>query len=209
MTVTPRFYPYPCYTLEKINNHIKEKLTQIVDNAAAQPRTVQTTYASVLNIPPPHANPRIAAKEGIRVRQFLLEGLANTKFSHTDVFQLKTELNKFLENLGLNDRKIRSVNRLRNGGVLVEMDSDAATMWMSNQENRNKFCSKIGPTVVFCPRVHSLIAFNVPLGLNPEDDNHRQGQQLRGRIYNGDEMGQARTQEGPGAKDSSPYPHIQ
>ena len=113
-------------------------------------------------------------KEGIKARQFLLEGLANTKFSHTDVFQLKTEFNNILGNLGLANGKIRSINKLHNGGVLVEMDSDAATTWMSNQENRKNLCSKIGPTVIFRSRVHSLIAFNVPLGLNPEDQKHRQ-----------------------------------
>ena len=72
---------------DKINNHIKEtegRLTKAMDNAVPQPRTNQTSYASVLNTPPPHADPRIAAKEGIKARQFLLEGLASMKFSHTD-----------------------------------------------------------------------------------------------------------------------------
>ena len=112
---------------DKINNHIKEtegRLTKAMDNAVPQSRTTQTSYASVLNTPPPHADPRIAAKEGIKARQFLLEGLANTKFSHTDVFQLKTEFNTILEGLGLDNGKIRSINKLRNGGALVEMDSD-------------------------------------------------------------------------------------
>ena len=163
---------------DKINNHIKDtegRLTKVMDNAVlSQPRATQTTYASVLNTPPPHADPRIAAKEGIKARQFLLEGLASTKFSHTDVFQLKTEFNTILEGLGLDNGKVRSINKLRNGGALVEMDTDAATIWMSNMENRTSLCSKIGPTATFRSRVHNLIAFNVPLGLNPEDQKHRQ-----------------------------------
>jgi len=163
---------------DNIDLHLKEtagRLTQLVDDMAAQPRPAQSvTYASVLSVPPPHANPRIAAKEGIKARQFLLEGLESTKFSHTDVFQLKTELNKSLENLGLTDGKIRSINKLRNGGALVEMDSEVATTWMLDQENRKKLCDKIGPSVVFRSRVHNLIAFNVPLGINPDDQKHRQ-----------------------------------
>ena len=79
---------------EKLNSHFKEtegRLTQLVDKAAIQPKqTHTTTYAAVANNPPPHANLRIAAKEGIKARQFLLKGLTNTKYSHTDVFQLKT-----------------------------------------------------------------------------------------------------------------------
>jgi hypothetical protein len=107
-------------------------------------------------------------------RQFLLEGLINTKFSHTDVFQLKTELNVILGELGLKMGKIRSVNKLHNDGTLVEMDSDTATAWLSEHENQGKLCNKIGQGVSFRTRAYSLIAFNVPLGLTPEDDGHHQ-----------------------------------
>jgi hypothetical protein len=82
---------------EKLNDHVKEteeRITQLIGRATVQPTQVHaTSYAAMVNNPPPHANPRVAAKEGIKARQFLLEGLINTKFSHTDVFQLKTELN--------------------------------------------------------------------------------------------------------------------
>jgi hypothetical protein len=125
-------------------------------------------------VPPPHANPRIAAREGIRARQFLLEGISETKFSHTDVLQLKTELNKILGAIGADKVKIRSVNKLRNGSALVEMESDEATSWLAEKENRTEFGNKIGPSVKFCSRVHNLIVFNVPLAINPEDPKHRQ-----------------------------------
>jgi hypothetical protein len=54
------------------------------------------------------------------------------------------------------------------------MDSDAATTWMSDQENRRKLCDKMGQGVIFRTRVHNLIAFNVPLGINQEDNSNRQ-----------------------------------
>jgi hypothetical protein len=53
------------------------------------------------------------------------------------------------------------------------MDSDAATTWLADQENRNKLCRKIGPGVAFRTRVHNLIAFNVPLEISPDDKNNR------------------------------------
>ena len=150
------------------------RLTQLIDKAAVQPRTNPTgTYAAAASNPPPHANPRVAAKEGIKARQFLLEGLTNTKFSHTDTTQLKAEFNTILGTLGLSEGRIRSVNKIRNGGTLIEMDSDGATAWLTKQENRNGFCSKVGPTVIFRARIYSLIAFNVPLDIDPENQNHR------------------------------------
>ena len=163
---------------EKLSDHFKEseeRLSQLIDKVATQPAQVQqTTYASVISNPPPHANPRVAAKEGIKARQFLFDGIANTKYSHTDVFQLKTELNNALGGLGLKNGRIRSINRLRNDGTLVEMDSDEATKWLTEPKNQTKFCEKIGPGVSFRARVHSLIAFNVPLALAPEDKSHQQ-----------------------------------
>lgn len=163
---------------EKLNEQYEQnevRFAQFMDKMAAQPRNNQpATYASVMANPPPHANPRVAAKEGIKARQFLIEGLTDTKFSHSDVTQLKAEFNKFLGALGLVDGKIRSVSKLRNGGTLLEMDSDAAATWITKQKNCNSFCSKIGPTVVFRVRVHSLIAFNVPLDIDPENLRHRQ-----------------------------------
>ena len=54
------------------------------------------------------------------------------------------------------------------------MDSDASAAWLTEQENRDNTCSKIGPGVSFRSRVHNLIAFNVPLGISPENQNHLQ-----------------------------------
>jgi hypothetical protein len=166
---------------EKIDRHIKDaedRLAEALNKVTTQPQQVKSTassYASILGTtPPPHANPRLAAKEGIKARQFVIEGISNTKFFHLDVFQLKTELNKLLDGLGITAGKVRSASKLRNGGTLVELDSDESTAWLMDQENRVKLCRKIGPDVTFKTRTHSIIAFNVPLAINPEDRKHRQ-----------------------------------
>ena len=161
---------------EKLNKHFKEtegRLTQIINRAVDQPRQPQQAmYMSTLTNPPPHINPRVVAKEGIKARQFLLEGITNTKFSHTDIFQLKKELNNSLKDLGMTNSKICSINKLRNRGALIEMDTNDTTTWMMSQENCSKLCSKIGPSVIFCSRVHNLIAFNLLLGIDPENKDH-------------------------------------
>ena len=162
---------------DKINIHLKEsedRLLKIVNEVTSQTKQAQpNSYAAILATPPPHANPKIAAKEGIKARQFLIEGINNTKLAHLDAFQLKTELNKLLLEIGLTNGKIRSASSLRNGGTLIELDSDDSTSWMTNQDNRNKFSNKIGPNVVFKTRAHSIIAFNVPIAINPDNIEHR------------------------------------
>jgi hypothetical protein len=95
----------------KIDTHFQEaeeRLTKIPvqPQMSAQVTSAPTSYASVLVSPPAHANPRIAAREGIKARQFMIEGIKNSKFSHLDTLQLKAELNKILFNAGLNSGKI-------------------------------------------------------------------------------------------------------
>ena len=162
---------------EKIDTHLKsseERINQMLSDAAQTKQAQPTTYATALINPPPHANPKIAAREGIKARQFLLEGIKDTKFSHLDTFQLKSELNKILTEMGSDKGKIRSANNLRNSAVLIELDSDEATAWFQKAENRSNFCCKIGPNVASRTRIHNLIAFNVPLTISPEEIGHQQ-----------------------------------
>ena len=54
------------------------------------------------------------------------------------------------------------------------MDSDEAASWLSVAENQSRFCGKIDSNVVFRTRTYSVMAFNVPIAIDPNDDNHRQ-----------------------------------
>ena len=154
----------------KIDEHIKEAEDRlkipVQPQAPAQYTQATTSYASVLVSLPAHANPRIAAREGIKARQFMIEGIKNLKFSHLDTLQLKIELNKIFINIGLISGKIRSITNIRNGGVIIEMDSDNATKWISNKTTQDKICEDIGANMQFIARVFNVIAFNVPLALD-------------------------------------------
>lgn len=139
-----------------------------------QARPPTNSYALALINPPVHANPRIAAREGIKARQFLIEGIRNSRFSHYDSAQLKTELNDIVTGLGLSTGRIRSVTNSRNGGTIIEADSDKAANWLSSNANQRRLCDTIGSNAEFRSRSFKIIAFNVPLAINPEDSNHRQ-----------------------------------
>jgi len=161
---------------EKINEHAKATeahLTKIASTTSTANRPPATTYASILVNPPAHANPKIAAREGIKARQFLIQGINDSKFSHFDTIQLKVELNKILSELGIPTGKIRAVVNSRNGGTVIEADSDETASWLSNLSNQKKLCEKLGSQAEFRVRSYNVIAFNVPLGINPEDNEHR------------------------------------
>lgn len=162
---------------EKIDSHIKnseERLTQLSNSVPSHTKPPTNSYASALINPPPHANPRVAAREGIRARQFAVEGIKNSKFSHLDNSQLKVELNKILIDLGVNAGKIRSITSARNGSVILETDNDEAASWLARAENQAQICDRIDANAEFRTRTYNVIALNVPIALNPDDSNHRQ-----------------------------------
>ena len=163
---------------EKINEHLKISEDHII-KAPTPPLPSQhdqsiPTYASVLINPPAHANPKVAAREGIRARQFMLDGIKSSKFSHLDTSQLKTELNKILLDLGLQTGKIRTLTNARTGGTIAEMDTDTSAAWLSDSNNQRKLCDRIGSNAEFRTRAFNVIAFNVPLTINPDQESHRQ-----------------------------------
>jgi hypothetical protein len=89
---------------EKIDTHVKavdERLSNVATPALSPSQAgtpaFSNMYASVLVNSPAYANPRIAAREGIKARQFAFGGIKNSKFSHLDNLQLKTEINKILK----------------------------------------------------------------------------------------------------------------
>jgi len=165
---------------EKIDDHIKISTERINSIQAPPPPTptVQATqqtntYASMLINPPAHANPRVAAREGIKARQFLIEGIKNSKFSHLDIAHLKTEINTMLSDSGLPTGRIRTIVNSRNGGTIIEADTDSTAAWLSVKTNQRKICDLIGSNAEFRTRAYNIIAFNVPLAINIEDINHR------------------------------------
>jgi hypothetical protein len=166
---------------EKIDDHAQMKATSIQSNPPppqARPPPdhppPRRSYAETLINPPPHANPKLAAREGIRARQIMLEGIdQKLRIGQMDGTQLKAELNKILEEAGVEGKGIRSAIIQRNKGVLVEMDNDRALEWIRKPENKIAFCIEVGPDVVFKARSHTVIAFNAPLTIDLENETHR------------------------------------
>jgi hypothetical protein len=170
----------------KITDHLKTAMGQLekaaekgyrataVSTPPAQAST--NTYAAALVNPLLNVNPKLAAKEGIKARQFLLTGIKESPFGQYDTQRLKAEFNRIARELGLKDSegKVRSVVCQRDGNTLFEVDSDAAATWFTNISNRIEFSSAIGLEVTFRSRLYNVLAFNAPLNLDPEDQSHRE-----------------------------------
>jgi len=113
---------------EKLDNHMQKFPTRAQTNTAttSQPSHGSRMYAEALVNPPSHVNPRLAAREAIRPRQFMLEGLGrDSKFGEMGSPQLKTELNRVAGKLRLKGNSCSALPQ-KHRGVLIEVDGDDA-----------------------------------------------------------------------------------
>jgi len=159
---------------EEADQHSSPTTTTQDTNGNPSPPQAFRSYADILINPPPHADPKLAAKEGIRARQIMLEGIdQNSPIGKMDGTQLKAEFSKIMGEIGWKGKGIRSAIIQKNKGVLIELETDEAFRWINKKENKFQFSVEVGLDVVFKPRSHTVIAFNVPLTINPENKAHR------------------------------------
>ena len=133
---------------------------------------VTTAYATALINPPPHTNPKLAAREGIKAWQFVIIGPKDSKISHLTNQQLKDLINNIILGLGFPSGKLYSVTGICEKGIIIEADSDSAARWLANEANQKQLCEKINPAIKFQTRVFTVIALNVPTDMDPKNPLH-------------------------------------
>ena len=72
----------------------------------------------------------------------------------------------------MKEGKIRSLTEQRDGNTLIEVDSDYSAKWFANKVNRTEFCTRLGKSISFKPRLYNVLAQNAPLTIDPEDEKH-------------------------------------
>jgi hypothetical protein len=133
----------------------------------------QLDYRQALAKPPPHVDPRLAAKEGIKLRQFFLEGATReTRIGKMSAAETKKAVNQAIEKAGGEGLKARSTTRQSKEGLLVEMETDAGAAWMRTDTNARAFCEALGPGIEIKRRPYNVFAYNVSTAIDPDNGEH-------------------------------------
>jgi hypothetical protein len=136
------------------------------------------TYSTVAATTPPltTSTPRVTrpsptdeavARSAIRARQVLLDLIPGNKtfppnLSHADtVAKLREALKTTLPPGGTGD--IKALLQLRNGGLMVEMDSEETANRLKNSEDRNKFLKALDHAVTIKDRTYTVIVQYLPI----------------------------------------------
>ena len=160
--------------ITKLESTAKHATNRPNDTIGATPAHNGTkTYAQTLVSPTPHTNPTLAARKGIRARQFMLKGVTGeSKFRDMNNTQLKSEFKKILREAGIKGKAIQMVTKQRLRGILIETENDRIAAWLRRESNAKEFCENVGTEAKFKTRTHELIAYNVLLTLDLTNLNH-------------------------------------
>jgi hypothetical protein len=175
--------------LDEIRTTISEEIEkQLSSFSSAATKVIEEksggmpTYRDMAlrNAPLPHtADPRVLAREGIRARQFIVDlpgdnALKNLSPAET-LKRFNEAMDKAGKDLGAGERRIRSVLKLPNKGILGEFMQDEGAKWFAASNHANEFFTALGAEGVGAAvkkRSHPMIAYYVPLSLNTENPAH-------------------------------------
>lgn len=117
----------------------------------------------------PHLPSRLKAREGIKSRQVLVElerelGTGQVPFADESIAALKSRIDRALrDGEPSTEHKTRAVTRLRNGGILMEMESEGAAGWFADEDVRKRFLEKFHASASIKPRLYHTVIQFVPL----------------------------------------------
>ena len=131
--------------------------------------------------------PRSQAREGVRLRQILININTGPEFStappslgllSSSVTTLKITLNSALDGCHANTESVRhqakAATHLRNGGILMELGSDEAVTWFADVAVRSSFLEIIHPGTTIKSRDYHIVVQFVLLTFKPDNDEHLQ-----------------------------------
>ena len=167
---------------EKIVGEAKEMLKGEIAQLREAPRTVdwqanRPSYASIIagatSAGMEREHQATMAKGTLQRRQILLDGIEGVKTAANSLTEreLVEKANLVLEGMGImaSDKpmgmKFVTAKKLRNGGVVLEMDSEAAANWLRRKDVRSRFAESFGGSAQIKDRTFQVVVQYVPTEL--------------------------------------------
>src|SRR6266481_1130985 len=147
---------------------ITELSTQIAATTSTYPDALKSSTANPV-ASAAMLDARVRAREGIRVRQVLVDALATGQQLHQGVSNasLVESANKALDKMeDLPKHRFVGAKWLTNSGLLLEMDSEVVAQWISIPFNKAAFLGRFAPEATLKARSFALVVQFMPLHFN-------------------------------------------
>jgi hypothetical protein len=128
--------------VEKNINTLSMVAAKVIEKKVNRP--ISYRDAALSGVALPHGtNPRILARKGIRLRQFIIDLLGGSSLKNLRQPEVLKRFNEAMDKaageLGEGARKIRSVFKLNNKGLLGEFMHDDGAKWFAMQSHADAF----------------------------------------------------------------------
>jgi len=151
---------------------VVEKVAQQAGNVASSP--YRDALTRVVSGAPMDANPRLVAKESIRLRQSLVDLPKESWLRDCANLVLVGKFSEAMGRATAQQHKVRSALKLQNGGILVEMATDEGAAWLASKPNVEAFLQELGETEAsFKTRSFNIVAYFVPINLDTNSEKDR------------------------------------
>lgn len=143
----------------------KEALMSATTKAATTPTAPQNNSAE---------DPRLSRDVDRKQRQILIE-LSKEYTEGKSVTEIKEKID---ETLGSFDppapegAKIQEINKLRNGGVIIQLKSKEAAEWLRISTNEMEFLNKLDTNALIKDKTYPIVIPKVPLTFEPTNEEH-------------------------------------
>jgi len=129
----------------------------------------------VTTVAPKHGeDPRLTRDLERKKRQTLLE-LNPDETTTKSITELKEKIDAALNSMSPSPpegAKVQEINKLRNGGIILQLVSKEAADWLRDPINELAFTSKLDDNTYIRNRVYLILVPRVPLTLDPNSQEH-------------------------------------
>lgn len=161
-------------SLDVTQERVNRLSTQML---ATPPPTLTPVQPSYSTIAAAHLPPKVdqaVGRAAIRARQILLDPNPGTPPfpPNTTSKEIAEHLKKALTNIrndSTPEGNVKTVTTLRNGGIIVELDSDTLATWLRDPANRTLLENQFDSAVSFRSRTFALVLEYLPIHLQISD----------------------------------------
>ena len=155
-------------TTDQISNTMTSYKEALLTVATAAPRVTATQTAKVSE------DPRLTRDLDRKSRQLLIE-LGRETVESKSASELKDKLETALSSLEPSPpegAKIQEINKLRNGGVIIQLVTKEAAEWLREPFNKVAFTEKLDANAYIKERTYPLVVPRVPITFDPQIQEH-------------------------------------
>ena len=134
------------------------------------PRTESTAHTQVSN----SEDPRLARDLDRKQRQILIE-VSKEYTEGKSVTEIKEKIDAALSSFTPpppEGAKVQEINKLRNGGLIVQLMTKEATTWLRESTNELSFINKLDANAYIKDREYPILVPRVPLTFDPANQEH-------------------------------------